>query len=109
MPKADFYIVEDNTAPDYVITCKRDGTAISLASASSVTLIIKRKSDGTITQAGKTATITTPASGIITYTADATDFPSSGLYVADIKVTYSGGGIEILYKQASWYVRPKNA
>lgn len=109
MARADFFIVEDNTAPDYVITCKRDGTAISLASASSVTLIIQRKSDSTITQVGKAATITTAASGIITYTADATDFPSAGLYVADIKITYSGGGVERLYNQAKWKVRTKIA
>ena len=107
MARADFNITEDNTAPDYVITCKRDGTAISLTSASSVTLIIQRKSDSTITQAGKAATITTASSGIITYTADATDFPSAGLYVADIKIVYSGGGVEILYNQAKWKVRSR--
>jgi hypothetical protein len=105
----NFKIVEDNTAPDYVITCTRDGTAIDLSSATTVTLIIKRKSDNTITQSGKNAIITTPASGVITYTADATDFPSAGIYVADIKVTYSGGGIEILYGQARFKVRAKIA
>lgn len=103
----NFKIVEDNTAPDYVITCTRDGTAINLSSATSVVLIIKSKSSNTITQAGKAATITTPASGVITYTADATDFPSAGVYVADVKVTYSGGGVEILYGQAKWKVRAK--
>jgi len=105
----NFRIVEDNTAPDYTITCTRDGTAINLSSATSVVLIIKRKSDGTITQAGKAATITTPASGVITYTADSTDFPSAGKYAADIKVTYTGGGVEILYNQATWKVRSKIA
>ena len=105
----NFRIVEDNTAPSYVITCTRDGSALSLVDATGVVLIIQRKSDGTITQSGKAATITTAASGIITYTADATDFPSAGLYVADIKVTYSGGGIEILYGQAKFKVRAKIA
>lgn len=105
----NFKIVEDNTAPSYTITCLRDGTALDLSSATDVSLIIQRKSDGTITQAGKSATITTAASGIITYAADVTDFPSAGNYAADIKVTYSGGGIERLYNQAKWKVRTKIA
>ena len=103
----DFRIVNENTAPNYTITCKRSGTAISLADATQVRLIIKNKGTGTITQQGKTATITTPASGIITYTAVSTDFPSKGTYIADIEITYSGGGIERLYKQATWKVRTK--
>lgn len=103
----NFKIVEDNTAPDYVITCTRDGTAIDLSSASTVALIIKNKATSTITQAGKEAAITTPAAGKITYTADVTDFPSAGTYVADIKVTYSSGGIEILYNQVRFKVRAK--
>ncbi len=103
----NFRVVEDNTAPDYTITCTRDGTPIDLSNATSVVLIIQRKSDGTVTQTGKAATITTPASGVITYTADSTDFPSAGIYVADIKVTYSGGGVEILYSQCKWKGRRK--
>lgn len=105
----NFKITEDNTAPAYTITCTRDGTAIDLSSATDVSLIIQRKSDSTITQSGKSATITTPGSGIITYVADSTDFPSAGTYVGDIKITYSGGGIEILYTQVRWRVRTKIA
>lgn len=106
MPRANFSIVEDNTAPAYAITCTRDGTAIDLSSASAVTLKIQRKSDGTITQASKAAVITTAASGLISYTADATDFPAKGTYVADIIVTWATG-TEILYGQARWKVRTK--
>ena len=105
----NFFITEDNTAPSYTITCKRAGTAISLADASTVALIIQQKSTGSITQTGKNATITTAASGIITYTADVTDFPGAGTYVGDIKITYSGGGVEILYNQVRWKVRAKIA
>lgn len=104
---SDFKIVNENTAPNYTITCKRDGTAISLADASTVQMIIKNKGTGSITQSGKNCTITTPASGIITYTADSTDFPTRGRYVGDIKIVYSGGGVEILYKQVTWSVRTK--
>jgi hypothetical protein len=103
----NFRIVEDNTAPAYAMTCTRDGTAVDLTSATDVTLIIKNKGTGTITQAGKSATITSASGGTISYVADATDFPLAGKYVADIQVTYSGGGVERLYGQATWKVRSK--
>lgn len=102
-----FQIVEMNTAPAYVLTCTRDGSAIDLSSATDVSLIIQRKSDRTITQAGRSAVITTPSAGIVSYTALAADFPTSGNYVADVKVTYSNGGVEILFNQAKFKVRTK--
>ena len=105
----NFRIVQENTAPSYTITCTRDGAALDLTDASTVTLIIQRKSDRSITQQGKTATIVTAAYGIISYTSPVTDFPTAGVYVADVKVTYSGGGVEILYGQAKWKVRSKVA
>lgn len=104
---ATFKIVNENTAPNYTITCTRDGTAIDLTAATDVSLIIQQRSTSSITQSGRAATITTASSGIITYTALSTDFPEGGTYVADIKVTYSGGGIEILYNQAKFKVRTK--
>lgn len=101
-----FKIVQNNTAPTYTITCTRDGTPIDLT-GSSVLLIIEAKG-GSITNAGhQTCSLVTPASGIISYTALSTDFPSSGKYIGDIQVTYSGGGVEILYQQAKWTVRSK--
>ena len=109
MSKANFFIVQNNTAPAYVITCTRDGTAIDLTGAS-VDLILQEKSSGDITNTGhQTCTIVTAGSGIISYTAQSTDFPDKGNYVADIEVTYNGGGIEILYNQARWKVRSKVA
>lgn len=107
MSRPNFNIVEDNTAPDYVITCTRDGTAIDLSNATSVSLKIQRTSDKVITQASKAAVITTPSSGVITYSADITDFPSKGTYVADLIVLYNTGNTEILYNQAKWKVRSK--
>ena len=102
----NFYLTEDNTAPGLSVTCTRDGTAIDLSTATKVELIIE-DSSGTITQAGREATITTAVSGIITYTPIVTDFPSAGTYSADIKITYTGGGVEILYKQLKFKVRAK--
>ena len=103
----NFKVVEGNTAPNYVITCTRKKVALDLTDVATVTLIIQRKSDKVITQAGKNATITDAANGIITYTADATDHSPKGDYVGDVKLTYNGGGIEILRKQATWNARAK--
>ena len=100
----NFKAVAGNTAPAYSITCQRDGTVMDLSAATGVTLIIKNKGTGVITQAGKAATITAATTGVISYTADASDFPVAGTYAADIKVTYSGG-FEILYRQATWKIR----
>lgn len=105
----NFRITEDNTAPSYAITCTRAGAVLDLSTATSVELIIKNKGTGVITQAGKAATITSATTGVISYEAESTDFPSAGKYVADIKVTYSGGGVEILYGQCTWKVRAKIA
>lgn len=106
MSRPNFFITEDNTAPAYALTCTRNGTAIDLSAASSVTLIIQNKSTGVITQAGKLATISSASNGTISYSADATDFPSKGTYVADISIDW-GTGTEILYAQARWKVRTK--
>lgn len=107
MATANFKIVEDNTAPAYQITCKRDGTAIDLTGAT-VELIIENKSTGSITNTGhQTCTIVTASSGIISYAAEAGDFSEAGTYVGDVKITYNGGGVEILYSQVKWKVRAK--
>jgi hypothetical protein len=94
--------VAGNTAPPLVITCERDGAAINLTGCT-VQLIIAK--GATITQAGRTATLTTAASGIITYTPLVTDFPSAGTYKGDVKVTYGDGSIEILYEQLKMKAR----
>ncbi len=105
MAAPNFLIVAANTAPDYQITCTRDGTDIDLSSASAVAVIIYNKSTKLQTNSGHTtATITTAASGLITYRAQSGDFPSKGKYAADVSVTWSTGS-EILYSQAVWQVR----
>lgn len=88
--------VAGNTGPPLVITCQRDGVAINLTGCT-VQFIIAKGS--TITQAGRAATLTTAASGIVTYVPLSTDFPLAGTYKVDVKVTYSDATIEILYEQ----------
>jgi len=105
MSVANFQIVAANTAPDYSITCTRSSTDIDLSSAISVDVIIYNKATKLQTNTGHTtATITTAAAGLITYRAQAGDFPSKGKYAADIKVTWSTG-TEILFNQAIFKVR----
>lgn len=105
---ASFKTVVGNTAPTFVITCTRDGSAIDLTGAT-VTLILK-KSGGSITNTGhQTCTLVTAASGVISYTATSVDFPNAGRYIGDVRVVYSGGGIEILYQQARWVARAANS
>lgn len=109
MSRVNFFIVENNTAPAYQITCERDGTAIDLTGAS-VDLILQNKSNATITNTGhQGCSLVTATAGIISYTALSTDFDDAGTYVGDIKITYNGGGVEILYNQAKWKVRSKIA
>lgn len=93
-----------NTAPALLITCERDGTVINLTGAV-VTLIIAKGS--TITQVGGLCVLVTPASGIISYSPLATDFPTAGTYKGDVKVVYSDGSIEILYEQLKMKARSK--
>lgn len=94
-------VVAGNTAPPQVITCERDNgdgtlTAINLTGCT-VTLKIVR--GNTVTQAAGSCVLTTPVSGIITYSPLTTDYPTAGSYKGDVKITYGDGTIEILYQQ----------
>lgn len=95
-------IVAGNTAPSWVITCEREGTAINL---SGCTVTLKIAKGTTITQASGAASITTAASGIISYTPQATDCPTKGAYKVDVKITYGDATHEVLYDQLKVKVR----
>lgn len=95
-------IVAGNTAPSWAITCQREGVAINL-SGCTVTLIIAKGT--TVTNTGGAASITTAASGIISYTPTATDCPTKGSYKVDVKVVYGDASHEILYEQLKIKVR----
>lgn len=97
--------VEDNTAPPIVLTAKREGVSINLTNCT-VDLILAKGS--TITNAGhQPAVVTTPASGVVTYSPQTGDFPSAGSYKGDLKVTYLDGTFEVLYDQLKVKVRRK--
>lgn len=98
--------VANNTAPPLSITCTRASVAINLT-GTTVTVIIAKGS--TITQVGRTATVTNAAAGIISYSPLTTDFPSAGTYKCDVKVVYSDASVEILYEQLKIKARSKIA
>lgn len=88
--------VAGNTAPPWVITCERAGVAINLTGCT-VTLILAK--GATVTQPGRSASVTTPTAGVITYIPLATDCPTAGAYKGDVKVVYSDLTEEVLYEQ----------
>lgn len=93
--------VAGNNAPSITLTCERDNgdgtfTAIDLTG---VTVTIKIVQGNTVTQAAGACTVTTAASGIVTYLPSASDFPTQGSYKADLKLVYGDATHEILYQQ----------
>lgn len=96
-----------NTSPSIQVVVKRNGVVIDLTSATNVDLAIRRESTGLTTNTGhQSCTITTAASGIVTYTPQAGDFSFEGRYLGDVKVTFSGGGIEHIYELLLVLARP---
>ena len=90
-------IVAGNTAPNWQITCERDGVAINL-NGCTVTVNIEN-SDGVITRTGGVCTILNSAAGIISYLPTAGDCPEEDTYSIDVKVTYGDLTYEVLYEQ----------
>ena len=98
--------VEDNTAPPITLTLERDGVAINVTGCT-VDLYIKNPS-GSITNTGHTScTLTTPGSGIVTYTTQSTDFPVGATYNCEVKITYGDATVETLYETFNVVARTK--
>lgn len=89
-------IVAGNTAPNWLITCEREGSPIDL-SGCSVTVNISNGS--TVTRTAGSCTVTSAANGIVSYTPTATDCPEADTYVVDVTITYSDFTYETLYEQ----------
>lgn len=78
---------------------------MDLSFASQVDIILYNKNTKSQTNSGHTeGLLLSPTTGLISYTAQAGDFPAKGNYIADIQVTWNTG-IEILYNQCRWKVR----
>lgn len=90
-------IVAGNSAPPWVVTCKRKGVAIDITGCLVDLILVK---GSTVKNTGhQTCTIVTATSGIVSYSPEITDCPVKGKYKADLKVTYPDATIEILYDQ----------
>jgi hypothetical protein len=95
--------VQGNSAPAIALTAKR-GTAVIDVTGCTVELIIAKGT--TVTNTGhQTCTLTTPASGVVTYQPEAADFATPGAYKGDLKITYPSLKVEILYDQLKFKVR----
>jgi hypothetical protein len=89
--------VVGNDAPDIQFTLERNDVAINVTGAA-VELALRYLKNNTTYNATKACTLTTPASGIVTYSPAVADFPYEGLYIGDAKITYSDGTIEHVYE-----------
>lgn len=96
-------IAQNNTAPAIGLTATRGGAPIDVTGATVSAIIAK---GNTVVNTGhQTCTITTPTSGLVSYTPQTGDFATPGSYKVDLKVVYAGGGIETLYDQLKIKVR----
>jgi hypothetical protein len=86
-------VVKNDTSFDLQFTAKNQaGTAVDLTSASTVyfKMALPRASACKI---NKACTVSDASNGVCTYTVASTDFNTSGLYEAELKITYSDGKI----------------
>lgn len=99
-----FQTVVGNTTPNVVITVQRNGVAVNVTGAG-VLLIITKEKTGAVTNTSQNCALTTPASGIVTYTPLAGDFPTAGRYLGEIKITYSDGKVERINEEILFVAR----
>jgi hypothetical protein len=97
MAKQKINTVAGNTAPPIVLTCERNGVAIDVTGCT-VSLVIAQGNTVTNTN-HQTCDLTTPTSGVVTYTPQTGDIPNPSTYTCDLKIVYGDGSIEILYDQ----------
>lgn len=100
---AKLFTVKSNSEPSIIITLERSGTAIDVTGAT-VDLFINL--NGTVINTGHTScALTTPVSGIVTYDLTAADTATPGLANCEVRITYSGGGVETIYQKFQLNIR----
>ena len=96
-------VVRNDTGFDLQFTAKNHaGVAVDLTNVSSVYFKMSLPR-ATPCKINKTCTISDAENGICTYTVASTDFDTSGLYKAELKITYTGGKV-MRYKMEDFYV-----
>ena len=87
-----YQTVAGNNSPDLPITVKRNGTVIDVTGCT-VTLAVTKERTGDLTT-NITCALTTPASGIVTFSPTASTFPVAGRYIGELKVVFTNNAIE---------------
>lgn len=94
-----FKTVVGNWAPNMVFTVKRNGVVIDVTNCT-VELAIRSEYTGETTNTGhQGCTLTTAASGIVTYVPNVADTPHEGRYIGDVKITYPDTSVERINEQ----------
>lgn len=104
--------VQGNTAPDIIISLKRNKRAIDLSDASAVDFTIKHPKTKQITNSDHTTCAVLDAeAGQIGYSGEDTDFDGAKErmeFEGEVKITYDSGRIEYIYEKLILIVRLPN-
>jgi len=97
---ATLNVVEQNTAPQFLITCQRsDGTIINLTNCTVALYLYKGSTQTNVGNETVSCTIITPTSGVFGWQPQTGDISGPGSFAGDVKVTYVDGTVEVLYGQ----------
>lgn len=100
---AKLLTVKSNSAPSIIITLERSGSPINVTGCT-VDLFINLS--GSVINTGHTGcTLTTPASGIVTYDLLAADTATAGLANCEARITYADTSVEIIYQKFQLNIR----
>lgn len=96
-----------DTAPNFPITCTRNGAAVDLTGAT-VKLKISNSTGTRTNDAHNACTITGATAGTASYDVQTGDFPSADTYTADTEITYGTGEVETVPQSQIIVVTAKN-
>lgn len=89
----NYVYFKNDRRPSLALTLKRDGKSEDLSAATSVNLRLVNRETGVLKFSGACA-LTTPASGLVTYTWGATDLDTVGTYHVEIEINWADGKTE---------------
>lgn len=100
----DYTITQNDTYPPIRGVCKdEDGVAVDLTGAT-VKFIMQPTNDETDTVNASAAVEDAP-NGVVSYSWQAGDTATEGIYYAEFEVTHSGGGIETFPRESPLSIR----
>lgn len=100
--------VAQDTFPDLPITITDSTNAAVNLTGCTVKFVIQNSATKTETNsAANTCTITSPTAGLASYSFAATDLPSAGVYLCDVRVTFPSTKVQTAYSQVQIIVRDR--